>query len=195
MDGKVVVVTGALGALGSVVVDEALALGARIASVDHAPTQVPATADLFELGGVDLTDAVPGQKSDRRRRIAFRQDRCADQRRRRICIRDGGRRRSQDVATDVRAQRHDRAQRIARGDPASRRIGQRADRQYRRDGRAAGQRRHGRLRRLQGRRAPPHRGARRRDTRARSRSTPCCPRSSTPRPTAPACRKPISQNG
>lgn len=58
MDGKVIVVTGALGALGSVVVDEALAQGARIASVDHAPTQAPATADLFELGGVDLTDAV-----------------------------------------------------------------------------------------------------------------------------------------
>ena len=38
MDGKVIVVTGALGALGRVVVDEALARGARIASVDHAPT-------------------------------------------------------------------------------------------------------------------------------------------------------------
>ena len=34
MDGKVIVVTGALGALGSVVTDEALARGARIASVD-----------------------------------------------------------------------------------------------------------------------------------------------------------------
>ena len=63
MDGKVVVVTGALGALGSVVVDEALALGARIASVDHAPTQVPATADLFELGGVDLTDPSQARKA------------------------------------------------------------------------------------------------------------------------------------
>src|SRR4029079_3979131 len=63
MDGKVFVVTGALGALGSVVVDEALALGARIASVDHAPTQVPATADLFELGGVDLTDAAQAKRA------------------------------------------------------------------------------------------------------------------------------------
>ena len=63
MDGKVFVVTGALGALGSVVVDEALALGARIASVDHAPTQVPATADLFELGGVDLTDPAQARKA------------------------------------------------------------------------------------------------------------------------------------
>ena len=63
MDGKVIVVTGALGALGSVVADEALARGARIASVDHAPTQVPATADLFELGGVDLTDAAQAKKA------------------------------------------------------------------------------------------------------------------------------------
>ena len=63
MDGKVVVVTGALGALGVVVVDEALARGARVASVDHAPTQVPATADLFELGGVDLTDAAQARKA------------------------------------------------------------------------------------------------------------------------------------
>jgi NAD(P)-dependent dehydrogenase (short-subunit alcohol dehydrogenase family) len=63
MDGKVVVVTGALGALGSVVVDEALKRRARIASVDHAPTQAPATADLFELGGVDLTDAAQANKA------------------------------------------------------------------------------------------------------------------------------------
>src|SRR5258707_2033695 len=63
MDGKVIVVTGALGALGRVVVDEALARGARIASVDHAPTQVPATADLFELGGVDLTDPTQARKA------------------------------------------------------------------------------------------------------------------------------------
>ena len=63
MDGKVIVVTGALGALGQVVVEEALARGARIASVDHAPTQVPATADQYELGGVDLTDAAQAKKA------------------------------------------------------------------------------------------------------------------------------------
>src|SRR5689334_23967496 len=63
MDGKVVVVTGALGALGVVVVDEALARGARVASVDHAPTQVPPTANQFELGGVDLTDAAAARKA------------------------------------------------------------------------------------------------------------------------------------
>lgn len=63
MDGKVVVVTGALGALGSVVVDSALARGAKVASVDHAPTQVPATANQLELGGVDLTDAAAAKKA------------------------------------------------------------------------------------------------------------------------------------
>src|SRR4029079_18768613 len=63
MDGKVIVVTGALGALGSVVVEEALARRARIASVDHAPTQVPATADLFDLGGLDLTHVDQGRKA------------------------------------------------------------------------------------------------------------------------------------
>ncbi|MGH6712161.1 MAG: 3-oxoacyl-ACP reductase FabG [Bradyrhizobium sp.] len=63
MDGKVIVVTGALGALGSVVVDSALAHGARVASVDHAPTQVPATANQLELGGVDLTDAAAARKA------------------------------------------------------------------------------------------------------------------------------------
>src|SRR3954447_6292455 len=63
MDGKVIVVTGALGALGSVVVDLALARGARVASVDHAPTQVPATANQLELGGVDLTDAAAAKKA------------------------------------------------------------------------------------------------------------------------------------
>ena len=63
MDGKVIVVTGALGALGRVVADEALARGARVASVDHAPTQVPATPDRLELGGVDLTDAVQAKKA------------------------------------------------------------------------------------------------------------------------------------
>ena len=63
MDGKVIVVTGALGALGRVVVDSALARGARVASVDHAPTQVPATSNQFELGGVDLTDATAAKKA------------------------------------------------------------------------------------------------------------------------------------
>jgi NAD(P)-dependent dehydrogenase (short-subunit alcohol dehydrogenase family) len=58
MDGEVIVVTGALGALGKVVAETALARGARVAGVDHAPSQVPATGNRIEIGGVDLSDAV-----------------------------------------------------------------------------------------------------------------------------------------
>jgi NAD(P)-dependent dehydrogenase (short-subunit alcohol dehydrogenase family) len=63
MDGKVIVITGALGALGGVVAEVALNRGARIAGVDHAPTQVPATPDRLELGGVDLTDAAQATRA------------------------------------------------------------------------------------------------------------------------------------
>ena len=56
MDGKVIVVTGASGALGRVVAETALARGARVAGVDHAASQIPATGHRIELGGVDLSD-------------------------------------------------------------------------------------------------------------------------------------------
>ncbi|MBR0692892.1 3-oxoacyl-ACP reductase FabG [Bradyrhizobium lablabi] len=56
MNGKVIVITGALGALGKVVVEEARARGARVAAIDHAASQLPATPDHVELGGIDLTD-------------------------------------------------------------------------------------------------------------------------------------------
>jgi NAD(P)-dependent dehydrogenase (short-subunit alcohol dehydrogenase family) len=57
MDGKVIVVTGASGALGKVVAEVALARGARVAGVDHATSQISATPHRIELGGVDLSDA------------------------------------------------------------------------------------------------------------------------------------------
>jgi NAD(P)-dependent dehydrogenase (short-subunit alcohol dehydrogenase family) len=57
VQGKIIVVTGALGALGKVVADIALSRGARIAGIDHAPSQMPATAERIEIGGVDLSDA------------------------------------------------------------------------------------------------------------------------------------------
>jgi len=57
MNGKVVIVTGALGALGRVVADQALARSARVAGLDHAASQIPATESRLELGGVDLSDA------------------------------------------------------------------------------------------------------------------------------------------
>jgi NAD(P)-dependent dehydrogenase (short-subunit alcohol dehydrogenase family) len=63
MDGKVVVVTGASGALGKVVAEVALARGARVAGVDYAATQSPATGNRIELGGVDLTDAAQARKA------------------------------------------------------------------------------------------------------------------------------------
>jgi NAD(P)-dependent dehydrogenase (short-subunit alcohol dehydrogenase family) len=63
MNGKVIVVTGASGALGKVVVEVALARGARVAAVDHAPSEIPATAERIELGGVDLTDPAQATKA------------------------------------------------------------------------------------------------------------------------------------
>ncbi len=63
MDGKVVIVTGASGALGSVVAKAALARGARVAGLDHAASQVPATTNRIELGGVDLSVATEAGKA------------------------------------------------------------------------------------------------------------------------------------
>ncbi len=63
MDGKVIVVTGASGALGNVVATSALAQGARVAGVDHAASHVAATPNRIELGGVDLTDAAQATKA------------------------------------------------------------------------------------------------------------------------------------
>ncbi|QPF88886.1 SDR family oxidoreductase [Bradyrhizobium commune] len=57
MQGKVLIVTGALGALGKVVAETALARGARVAGIDHAPSQMPATLERIEIGSVDLSDA------------------------------------------------------------------------------------------------------------------------------------------
>jgi 3-oxoacyl-[acyl-carrier protein] reductase len=63
MEGKVIVVTGASGALGKVVAETALARGARVAGVDHAASQTAATDNRIELGGVDLSDAAAAKKA------------------------------------------------------------------------------------------------------------------------------------
>ena len=63
MEGKIVVVTGASGALGKVVVASALAKGARVAAIDHATSAIKATAERIEFGGVDLTDAAQAKKA------------------------------------------------------------------------------------------------------------------------------------
>lgn len=63
MEGKIIVVTGASGALGKVVAASALAKGARVAGIDHAASAVKATPERIELGGVDLTDATEARKA------------------------------------------------------------------------------------------------------------------------------------
>jgi NAD(P)-dependent dehydrogenase (short-subunit alcohol dehydrogenase family) len=63
MNGKVIVVTGASGALGKVVVTSALAQGALVAGVDHAASHVAPTPNRIELGSVDLTDAAQASKA------------------------------------------------------------------------------------------------------------------------------------
>lgn len=56
MRGKVVAVTGASGALGKVVVDAAIARGARVACINRAAARDDATTERIELGDVDLAD-------------------------------------------------------------------------------------------------------------------------------------------
>jgi NAD(P)-dependent dehydrogenase (short-subunit alcohol dehydrogenase family) len=63
MNEKAVAITGALGALGRVVTETALSRGARVACIDHAPSQIPSSQQRIELGGVDLTDAAQAKKA------------------------------------------------------------------------------------------------------------------------------------
>jgi 3-oxoacyl-[acyl-carrier protein] reductase len=46
-----------------VVAEAALARGARVAGLDHAPSQIPATASRIDLGGVDLSNATQASKA------------------------------------------------------------------------------------------------------------------------------------
>ncbi|MGN6116764.1 MAG: 3-oxoacyl-ACP reductase FabG [Nitrobacter sp.] len=63
MHGKVIVITGASGALGKVVAGAAIARGARVAGIDHAAATTGATAERIEFGGVDLSDAAQAAKA------------------------------------------------------------------------------------------------------------------------------------
>ncbi len=68
LQGKTVVVTGGLGALGQVVVETAAARGASVAVLDHA-TQVPEGlaerlgAKALFLGGIDLSSPAEAEKA------------------------------------------------------------------------------------------------------------------------------------
>jgi len=57
MNGKIVVITGASGALGQVVTEMALARGAMVAAIDHAAKTPASTPQLHQIGGIDLSDA------------------------------------------------------------------------------------------------------------------------------------------
>jgi 3-oxoacyl-[acyl-carrier protein] reductase len=63
MNGKIIVVTGASGALGQVVVQTALARGATIAAIDHAAQTPTSTSTLLQIGGVDLSVAAQASKA------------------------------------------------------------------------------------------------------------------------------------
>ena len=63
MQGRIVVVTGASGALGKVVAASAFAKGAKVAGIDHASSAIKATSERIELGGIDLTDAIEARKA------------------------------------------------------------------------------------------------------------------------------------
>jgi 3-oxoacyl-[acyl-carrier protein] reductase len=63
MNGKIIVITGASGALGKVVADAARAHGAKVAKIDHAASAVAPTPDRLTIGGVDLTDTAQAAKA------------------------------------------------------------------------------------------------------------------------------------
>ena len=62
MDGKVIVVTGALGALGKIVAEVTLARGARVAGVDYGTSQIAATPDRIEFGAHHPFQVITGRR-------------------------------------------------------------------------------------------------------------------------------------
>ena len=145
MHGKVIVITGASGALGNVVADAAIACGAKVAGIDRA---------VVEQQCYRRSDRIRRRRSDRPRTspagrrcggCAFRPARRSGQYRWRVRIRDDSRRGLQNMAAPLRDQRDDRAERLAGRDPASGCIRRRTYRQHRRDRSITGRRWHGRL--------------------------------------------------
>lgn len=63
MNGKVVVITGASGALGKVVAETARARGAKVAEVDYAASTVTPTLDRLVIGDIDLSDTAQAAKA------------------------------------------------------------------------------------------------------------------------------------
>ncbi len=63
MQGKIVVITGAAGALGRVVADRALKDGASVATIDHGRNDILETPQHLQIGGVDLSNAAQASKA------------------------------------------------------------------------------------------------------------------------------------
>lgn len=63
MQGKIVVITGAAGALGRVVADRALNDGATVATIDHGQNDILETPQHLQIGGVDLSNAAQAGKA------------------------------------------------------------------------------------------------------------------------------------
>jgi 3-oxoacyl-[acyl-carrier protein] reductase len=63
MNGKIIVITGASGALGQVVVETAIARGAVVAAIDHSAKTPASTPQLLQIGGVDLSDAAQASRA------------------------------------------------------------------------------------------------------------------------------------
>jgi NAD(P)-dependent dehydrogenase (short-subunit alcohol dehydrogenase family) len=63
MNGKIIIVTGALGALGKVVAEQAMSRGAKLVGIDHSPSQASPTPNRIEIGGVDLSDSTQAKKA------------------------------------------------------------------------------------------------------------------------------------
>jgi len=63
MNGKVIVITGASGALGKVVAETARARGAKVVEVDHWPSPFAPTLNRLVIGGVDLSDTAQAAKA------------------------------------------------------------------------------------------------------------------------------------
>lgn len=57
MNGEVLAITGASGALGKIVAQTARARGAKVAEIDHAASTTPPEPDLLVIGGIDLSDS------------------------------------------------------------------------------------------------------------------------------------------
>lgn len=63
MNEKVIVITGASGALGKVVAETARAHGTKVAEIDHWPSPFAPSQDRLVIGGVDLSDPAQAGKA------------------------------------------------------------------------------------------------------------------------------------